>query len=39
MSMVMISAKVPPSWKELVRKLAREKGLDKSEVSARKLQI
>ena len=27
MSMVMIGAKIPPSWKELIQKLAREKGL------------
>jgi hypothetical protein len=28
----MIGAKVPPSWKELVKKLAQEKGLTESEV-------
>jgi len=32
MSMVMIGAKVPPSWKELIQKMAREKGLDESDV-------
>jgi hypothetical protein len=32
MSMVMIGAKIPPSWKELIQKLAREKGLEESEV-------
>ena len=30
--MEMIGAKVPPSWKELVKKLAQEKGLTESEV-------
>jgi len=32
MSMVSIGAKVPPSWKEIIQKMAREKGLEESEV-------
>lgn len=32
MSMPTIGAKVPAAWKELIQKLAREKGLDESEV-------
>lgn len=30
--MEMIGAKVPPSWKELIQKLAKGKGLDQSEI-------
>jgi hypothetical protein len=39
MSMVMIGAKIPPSWKELIQKLAREKGLEESEVIRQFLRV